>query len=316
MVAVKISNEPTFCIKNMILEHTCPTQSEKTRISSKWLGNKMLETIRSDPNTTIPAIVDKAKRQFGVEVPKMMAWRAKRKAKVIVLGDHKRKYKRLRDYLKTVKARNPGSRCIVSTRAGFRGEDLKKCMDAGAYAYTEHDFLLAMESKNTECQAAWEWMSRIPPKDWSRHAMDTNCKTDLVVNNLSEVFNKYILDVRNKPIVTMINGVKDKFLVRYQQTREGGLVSTWEIAPTYAEKLEMNKRYARDYKSLIVGPGLFQVSSGDKTYSVDTNLKTCGCKKWDISGFPCNHGCSAIYMSKQLPEDHVNVFFKKAMYLE
>ena len=73
MVAAKISNEPTFCIKKMVLEHTCPTQSDKTRVSSKWLGNKMLETIRSDPNTTVPAIVDKAKRQFGVEVPKMMA---------------------------------------------------------------------------------------------------------------------------------------------------------------------------------------------------------------------------------------------------
>jgi hypothetical protein len=123
MVAAKISNEPTFCIKKMILEHTCPTQSEKTRISSKWLGNKMLETIRSDPNTTVPAIVDKAKRQFGVEVPKMMAWRAKRKAKEIVLGDHKRQYKRLRDYLETVKVTNPGSRCIVTTVSGKTREN-------------------------------------------------------------------------------------------------------------------------------------------------------------------------------------------------
>ena len=123
IVAAKISNEPTFCIKKMILEHTCPTQSEKTRISSKWLGNKMLETIRSDPNTTVPAIVDKVKRQFGVEVPKMMAWRAKRKAKEIVLGDHKRQYKRLRDFLETVKATNPGSRCIVSTVSGKTREN-------------------------------------------------------------------------------------------------------------------------------------------------------------------------------------------------
>ena len=99
---------------------------------------------------------------------------------------------------------------------------MKRCMDAAAYAYTEHDFNLAMESMKAECTAAWEWMSRIPAKAWSRHAMDTNCKTDLVVNNLSEVFNKYILDVRNKPIVTMINGIKDKLLVRFHQKREGG----------------------------------------------------------------------------------------------
>ncbi|XP_045088290.1 uncharacterized protein [Aegilops tauschii subsp. strangulata] len=453
MVAAQIRNEPTFCIKKMRLEHTCPTQSEKTRISSRWLGNKMLETIRSDPNTTVAAIVDKAKRQFGLEIPRMMAWRAKKKAKEIVLGDQKKQYKRLRDYLETVKLTNPGSRCIVTTvsgktrenpiagpmfhglffslnaccegflngcrpfigldgcfikltsgaqilaatgrdannnmypiafgvvgvedtvnwswfltelkyalggseegkfgkytfmsdrqkgllnavtavfpnchhryclrhiyanfqRVGFGGEDLKRCMDAAAYAYTEHDFNLAMESMKAECTAAWEWMSRIPRKASSRHAMDTNCKTDLVVNNLSEVFNKYILDVRNKPIVTMINGIKDNFLVRFHQKREGGKCARWEIAPTYAEMLEMNKKYARDCKALIAGQGLFQVTRGDKTYGVDTNLQICGCKKWDITGVPCNHACSAIYRSKQLPEDHINVFFKKSMYLE
>ncbi|KAE8786782.1 hypothetical protein D1007_39364 [Hordeum vulgare] len=286
MVASKINNEPTFCIKKMIFEHTCPTQSEKTRISSTWLGNKMLETIRSDPNTTIPAIIDKAKRQLGLEVPKMMAWRAKRKAKNIVLGDHNRQYKRLGDYLETVKATNPGSRCIVTSlkyalggteegkfgkytfmsdrqkgllngfttvfpscphryclrhiyanfqRAGFRGEDLKKCIDAAAYAYSEHDFQLAMESMKD----AWEWMSTISPQAWSGHAMDTNCKTDLVLNNLSEVFNKYILDVRNKPNFTMINEIKDKFLVRCEQKREGGQFARWEIAPTYVEPMDI-----------------------------------------------------------------------------
>ena len=48
-------------------------------------------------------MVDKAKRKFGIEVPKMMAWRAKKKAKLIVLRDHKKQYLRLSDYIETVK---------------------------------------------------------------------------------------------------------------------------------------------------------------------------------------------------------------------
>ncbi|KAE8811095.1 hypothetical protein D1007_12090 [Hordeum vulgare] len=74
----------------------------------------MLETIRSDSNTTIPDMVDKAKRRFGVEVPKMMAWRVRMTSKDIVLGDHKRQYQSLRYYLETVKATNPRFRCIVT----------------------------------------------------------------------------------------------------------------------------------------------------------------------------------------------------------
>jgi hypothetical protein len=49
---------------------------------------------------------------------------------------------------------------------------------------------------------------------WARHAVDTNCKTDLVVNNLSEVFNRYILDVRKKPIGTMVEGIKNKLMTK------------------------------------------------------------------------------------------------------
>ena len=78
----------------------------------------------------------------------------------------------------------------------------------------------------------WQWQSlkqsvRIPgsglknPKEtWCRSAMDYNCKTDLVVNNLSEVFNKMILDVRAKPIRTMFEGIRTKQMIKRQKTRE------------------------------------------------------------------------------------------------
>ena len=50
--------------------------------------------------------------------------------------------------------------------------------------------------------------------------MDYNCKTDLVVNNLSEVFNKMILDVRDRPIRTMFEGIRTKQMIKGQKIRE------------------------------------------------------------------------------------------------
>ena len=189
-------------------------------------------------------------------------------------------------------------------------------MDSSSYSYTKHGFDVAMANLKNECEDAWRWLSGIPVHTWARHEMDTNCKTDLVVNNISEVFNKYILDVRNKPIVTMINGIKDKLLVRFDGKRESAATSRWEIAPTYAEQLEMSKKYQRDCKAIRAGPNLWQVSSGPKTYAVNLEEHTCGCRKWDMSGLPCNHGCSAIYKAKMQPEDFVSPFLRKAMYLE
>ncbi|XP_073355382.1 uncharacterized protein [Aegilops tauschii subsp. strangulata] len=163
-----------------------------------------------------------------------------------------------------------------------KGEDLKKCMDNASYAYNEHKFNIEMDDLKAESEEAWQWLSAIPKKTWARHAFDTNCKTDLVVNNLSEVFNKYILDHRKKPIRTMCDGIKDKQMVRWHRNRESGKEARWEITPHYSEKLEIEKERAR---------------------------------KWDLSGVPCNHAISAINKAKRFPEDYVSKFFKKPYYL-
>lgn len=115
MVASQIKNEKTFCIKKIFLDHMCGITKESTRINAKWLSKAYEGTIRSDATTNVKSIMDKAMEDFGVEVPKMMAYRAKNKAIEVVLGDHVKQYTRMRDYMQTVIDTNPGSRCIVQT---------------------------------------------------------------------------------------------------------------------------------------------------------------------------------------------------------
>ena len=126
--------------------------------------------------------------------------------------------------------------------AGFRGSELKKYMDKASYSYTEHDHLAAMDALKNECKAAWAWLNKVPRAAWARFAMDFNCKTDLVVNNISEVFNKMILDVRGKPIKSMIDGIRTKLMVRFNGNRTKTEVAKWDICPTYAELLEEAKK--------------------------------------------------------------------------
>ena len=99
MSASKIKHESSFGVKKMHLEHCCPTEPSSNRVTSKFLSNVYVDNFRSDPNTGIRTIVDKAKKDFGVEVPKRMAYRAKTKAREKVMGDHKRQYRISRYYL-------------------------------------------------------------------------------------------------------------------------------------------------------------------------------------------------------------------------
>ena len=115
MVAAVIKGEKTFVIKKMRLEHTCPSTTETTRVSAKWLAQKYEHLFRSDITTGIQTIIDACMEKYGVDVPKCMAYRAKNIAIEAVLGDHKKQYPRLKDYAQTVMDTNPGSRVIVTT---------------------------------------------------------------------------------------------------------------------------------------------------------------------------------------------------------
>uniref|UniRef100_A0ACD5X716 Uncharacterized protein n=1 Tax=Avena sativa TaxID=4498 RepID=A0ACD5X716_AVESA len=201
--------------------------------------------------------------------------------------------------------------------AGFRGEELKKIMDNAAYSHTKHGFDEAMELLKAESEAAYDWLCKIPVECWALHAMDTNCKTDLIVNNLSEVFNKQILDIRGKPVRTLFEGIRTKIMVKHESKRTGAAHAWWEITPTYSEILEENKKWSRPMSAKKSVDQLWQVSrSENRSYAVHLGNKTCGCRRWDMSGIPCSHAISAIYKSRQQPEAFVNDFFKKPMYLE
>jgi hypothetical protein len=188
-------------------------------------------------------------------------------------------------------------------------------MDNAAYSYTKHGFDVAMEELKKQSEASWVWLSKIPVHTWARWAMDTNCKTDLVVNNLSEVFNRYILDVRSKPIVTMLVGIYDKQMMRHDGKRDGGQKASWAITPHYTEMLELMKKYSRACVPKRSDIDLWQVQSGDHTEEVNLDKRTCSCRKWDLTGMPCNHAVSAIYQAGMHPEDFVSDFFKKPMYV-
>jgi hypothetical protein len=147
--------------------------------------------------------------------------------------------------------------------------------------------------------------------------MDVNCKTDLVVNNLSEVFNKMILGVRGKPVRTMFEGIRNNIMTKHETKWTGAAHTRWVITPTYTEKLKESKKWSRLSTAKKAADDLWQVRSfEDRIYAVHLGNKTCGCRRWDMTGIPCSHAVSAICKSKQHPKDFVHDLFKKSTYLE
>jgi hypothetical protein len=93
-----------------------------------------------------------------------------------------------------------------------------------------------------ESEEAHKWMSNISVECLARYAMDTNCKTDFVVNNLSEVFNRMILYIRGKPVRTMFEDIRNKIMTKHETKRTCATTARWAITPTYTAKLEESKK--------------------------------------------------------------------------
>lgn len=77
-------------------------------------------------------------------MPRSMAYRARQKAFSVVIGDQKKQYTRLRDYLQAILDTNPGSRCIVTTKellehpsANPRFHGLFICLDASRQGFLD-----------------------------------------------------------------------------------------------------------------------------------------------------------------------------------
>ncbi|WOL11842.1 hypothetical protein Cni_G20606 [Canna indica] len=99
--------------------------------------------------------------------------------------------------------------------------------------------------------------------------VSTICKSDNVINNISETFNAYILKAKSKPIVDMLEKIKRKLMKRMYMKRE--MVSKWsgDICPNIRRKLEKSKEKSR---YCIVTPSCnfkFEVQYMDKIYVVN-----------------------------------------------
>jgi hypothetical protein len=190
--------------------------------------------------------------------------------------------------------------------SGHRGKALKDKLWAAASTYTEFEFDAHMAELKKFSPPVYEYLSKIPVAMWSRSRFTKNPKSDLIANNLSECFNSYILDVRDKPILTMLDTIKRKLMRRFQVNRASIAKMSGKLCSKIQVKVEKAGVKASECFLLYYGEGKYEVNYRQQKFIVNLREKTCGCKKWDITGIPCHHAISAILHQGSKIEDYVD----------
>ncbi|KAL6134417.1 hypothetical protein ACLB2K_066648 [Fragaria x ananassa] len=135
-------------------------------------------------------------------------------------------------------------------------------------------------------------------------------------NNICESFNAVIVDARKKPPITMFEEMRWKLMKRIQMRRQ--IMDKYEhnICPKPRDTLEKNKIKSADCTPTFNGGDRFEVENIQGTKNVvDLRLRTCSCRRWDLTGIPCKHAVSAIYWKREAPEDYVAECYSKKTYM-
>ncbi|XP_074278342.1 uncharacterized protein LOC141601934 [Silene latifolia] len=127
--------------------------------------------------------------------------------------------------------------------------------------------------------------------------INTTTKTDVIVNNMTETFNAYIIDARAKHVIYMVEDIRTAMMQRARARLEieKDKFSTYEVFPSSTTR--------------------FQVKQRIDEVSVDLVGKTSTCRKWDLTGIPCSHAVAAIFNAHGQTEEYVDDMYKKDAYL-
>ncbi|KAL7229473.1 hypothetical protein ACSBR2_008058 [Camellia fascicularis] len=67
---------------------------------------------------------------------------------------------------------------------------------------------------------AYDWMMRVNPVQWSRHGFSPRIKSNRRLNNISECFNSWVIQARDKHILTIIEMIGRALMLRMHECKD------------------------------------------------------------------------------------------------
>ncbi|WVZ48634.1 hypothetical protein U9M48_000055 [Paspalum notatum var. saurae] len=133
------------------------------------------------------------------------------------------------------------------------------------------------------------------PQHWSRAWFRLGSNCDSVDNNMCESFNKWIVEARFYPIITMLEAIRRKVMVRIQQNRTKAESWNTLICPNILKKVNSYITLSSSCHAICNGQHQFEVQHFANRFTVDLSKKQCSCRYWQLSGLPCPHAISCIF---------------------
>nr|XP_043612779.1 uncharacterized protein LOC122584785 [Erigeron canadensis] len=166
---------------------------------------------------------------------------------------------------------------------------------------TVAEFNKVMEDLKKVKQEAYNWLKEIPPRHWSKSVFRGQVYKDLLFNLCFIMFSIYsghmqLVDGREKPIILCLEFIREYNMKRLAKVQKDIDQSAGPLTPRATEMFEAIKTEATKYRATFNGHTTFEVvGPWMDQHVVDLELRTCSCRRWELTGMPCKHVMASIF---------------------
>jgi hypothetical protein len=97
----------------------------------------------------------------------------------------------------------------------FKGKEFRDALWGAAMAPNEIQFEYYLPMIRGMDGKASDYIEKVDPKMWSRHAFRTSSCTDILLNNIAEGFNAWMLEARDYLILTCLETIRCQIMNRF-----------------------------------------------------------------------------------------------------
>jgi hypothetical protein len=160
-----------------------------------------------------------------------------------------------------------------------------------------------------------KWLDTYHKLKWRRSEFNPAIKCDYVTNNLAEVFNNWIKDWKDLPVVELADKCREMIMVLWEKRRRIGDKLTGKILPAVLQQLKARTRGLGHLSVTKAGYFSAQVEDSTNTHNrhvVKSYLHECTCLEWQHTGKPCPHALALITAQESVDvelEDFVHEYY-------
>ncbi|EEE63217.1 hypothetical protein OsJ_18027 [Oryza sativa Japonica Group] len=293
------SRTNSWQIASLVDEHNCPPRKDNNLVTYKRIAQKYEKTIIDNPTWSIQSMQSTVSEQmFANETNDSWDWFCDLLCKDLGFGEgdgwvfisdqQKGIVNAVQHWAPSAEHRNCARHIYANWKKKFSKKEWQKKFWRCAKAPNVMLFNLAKARLAQETVEGARAIMNTDPSHWSRAWFRFGSNYDSVDNNICETFNKWIVQARFLPIISMLEAIRRKVMVRIHEKIT--LMDKWlgSICPNIHKKLNAYIIDSGNCHAICNGMDKFEVKHQNHRFTVDLERKTCSCR---IYSFKKTYSC-------------------------